>query len=80
MHTPIQRCLHTYINIHITTYILSCVLVTIDGVGVVIELTDHLQIITTSNYSAIASYHTLQFTTSRTKSSQSAVSLVVVAW
>jgi hypothetical protein len=35
---------------------------------------------TTSDYSAIANSHTLQFTTARTKSSQSAVSLPVVAW
>jgi hypothetical protein len=39
---------------------------------------DHLQIATTSNYSAIADSHTLQFTTARTKSSQSAVSSSVV--
>jgi hypothetical protein len=31
---------------------------------------DHLQIVTTSNYSAISNSHTLQFTTARTKSSQ----------
>jgi hypothetical protein len=34
----------------------------------------------TSNYSAIANSHTLQFTTARTKTFQSAVSSPVVAW
>jgi hypothetical protein len=43
------------------------------GFGLVIGVTDHLQIVTTSNCSAIANSHTLQFTTARTKSSQSAV-------
>jgi hypothetical protein len=39
----------------------------------IIEFIEHLQIVTTSNYSAIASSHTLQFTRARTKSSQTAV-------
>jgi hypothetical protein len=34
----------------------------------------------TSNYSAFANSHNLQFTTARTKSSQSAVSSPVVVW
>jgi hypothetical protein len=50
------------------------------GFGLVIGFIDHLQIVTTCNYSAIASTHTLQFITTRTKSSQSAVSSPVVAW
>jgi hypothetical protein len=50
------------------------------GFGLVIGFTEQLQIVTTSNYSAIANSHTLKFTTARTKSSQSAVSLPVVAW
>jgi hypothetical protein len=50
------------------------------GLGSVIGFTEHFQIITTSNYSAIANSHTLQFTTTRTKSSQSAVSSPVLAW
>jgi hypothetical protein len=49
------------------------------GVGSVIGFTEHLQIITTSNYSAIANSHTLQFTIARIKSSSSAVSSPVVA-
>jgi hypothetical protein len=50
------------------------------GFGLVIGFTEHLQIITTSNYSAIANSHILQFTTARTKSSQSDVHSPVVAW
>jgi hypothetical protein len=46
----------------------------------VIVFIEHLQIITASNYSTIANSHTQQFTTSRTKSSQSAVSSPVVVW
>jgi hypothetical protein len=41
--------------------------------GFVIGFIEHLQIVTTSNYSAIANSHTLQFITARSKSSQSAV-------
>jgi hypothetical protein len=42
------------------------------GFGLVIEFTEHLQIVTISNYSTITNSHTLQFPTARTKSSQSA--------
>jgi hypothetical protein len=59
--------------------ILLPVLVIIDGVEIIIGYIELLQSITTSNYSAIANSHTLQFTTARTKSSQSAVSSLVVA-
>jgi hypothetical protein len=48
---------------------MSCVWVTIDGSGLVIGFIGHLQIVPTSNYSAIANSHTLQFTTAYTKSS-----------
>jgi hypothetical protein len=48
--------------------------------GLVIGFTEHLQIATTSNYSAIANSHTLHFATERTKSSQFAVSSPVVVW
>jgi hypothetical protein len=41
------------------------------GFGLIIQVIEHLQIVTTSNYSAITNSHTLQFTTARTKSSQS---------
>jgi hypothetical protein len=54
--------------------------VIIDGFGLVIGFTKYLQIVTTSNYSAVANSHTLQFTTARTKSSQPAVFSPVVAW
>jgi hypothetical protein len=47
--------------------------------GFVIGFIEHLQIVTTRNYSAIANSHTLQFPTARTKPSQSAVSSPVVA-
>jgi hypothetical protein len=48
--------------------------------GLVIGFIDQLQIIATSNSSAIANSHTLQFTTARTKPSQSALSSWIVAW
>jgi hypothetical protein len=50
------------------------------GFGLVIGFIDHLQIITTSNYSAVANSHTQQFTIARIKSSQPAVSSPFVAW
>jgi hypothetical protein len=49
------------------------------GFGLAIGFIERLQIVTTSNYSAIAN-QTLQFGTARTMTSQSAVSLPVVAW
>jgi hypothetical protein len=45
--------------------------------GLVNGFTEHWQIVTTSNYSAISNSHTLQFTTARTKYSQPAVSSLV---
>jgi hypothetical protein len=56
------------------SYILSRVGVTIDGVGLIIKFIDHLQIVTTSNYSAIANSRILQFTTAHNNSSEAAVS------
>jgi hypothetical protein len=50
------------------------------GFGLVIRYIDHLQIVTTSNYSTITNSHTLEFATACTKPSQSAVSTLVVAW
>jgi hypothetical protein len=50
------------------------------GFGLVIGFIEHLQIVTTSNYSSTANSHSLQFTTARTKFSQSAVSSAVVAF
>jgi hypothetical protein len=44
------------------------------GLDLVIGFIEHLQIATTSDYSSIANWHTLQFTTARTKSSS------VIAW
>jgi hypothetical protein len=46
--------------------------------GLVTGFIDRLQIVTTCNYSAFASLHTLQFTTAHTRSSQSAMSSPVV--
>jgi hypothetical protein len=46
--------------------------------GLVIGFIDHLRVVTTSKCSSIANSHTLQFTTARTKASQSAVSSPVV--
>jgi hypothetical protein len=39
--------------------------------GLVIRFIEYFQIVTTSNYGAIANSHTLEFTTAHTKSSQS---------
>jgi hypothetical protein len=50
------------------------------GIGLVIGFIEQLQIVTTSNYSAIANPHTLQFTTAQTKYFQSVLSLPVVVW
>jgi hypothetical protein len=48
------------------------------GFGLTIGFIVHVQFVTTSNYSAIANSHTLQFTTAHNKSSQSAVSSLVL--
>jgi hypothetical protein len=46
----------------------------------VIRFIEHLQIVTTSNYSAIVNSHKQQFTAARTKSSHSGMSSAVVVW
>jgi hypothetical protein len=57
-------------NKRLSHYMFSRVQVTVDG----FRFTEHVQIVTrTSNYSAVANSHTLQVTTERTKSSQSAL-------
>jgi hypothetical protein len=53
--------------------ILSRVCVIRDGLWLVIGFIGHLQIVSTSNYSAIANSHTLQFITASAKSLQSTV-------
>jgi hypothetical protein len=50
------------------------------GVGLVIGFVEHLQNVTTSNYSAIANSRSQQFIIARTKSSQSAESSPIVVW
>jgi hypothetical protein len=50
------------------------------GIGLIIGFIEHLVIVPTSNYEAIANSRTLQFNTARTKSFQSAVPSPVVAW
>jgi hypothetical protein len=66
-------CVCCHIHCHVLEWLLK-------GFGLIIEFIDHLQIVTTSNYIAIANSHTLQFTAARTKSSQPAVSSPVVVW
>jgi hypothetical protein len=70
-------------------YIVACMSEYETGFGLVIgfigfelvnRFIEHLQVVTTSNYSFIANTHIQQFTTVTTKSSQSAVSSPVVAW
>jgi hypothetical protein len=46
----------------------------------VIGFIDNLQFVTTRNYSAVANLHTQQFTTTRTKAFQSAMSSPFVVW
>jgi hypothetical protein len=60
--------------------ILLRILVTIDGVWIGIGFIELLQNVTIRNYSAIAKTRTLQCTTARTKSFQSAGSSSVIAW
>jgi hypothetical protein len=43
------------------------------GMGLINGSIEHVETVTISNYSAIANSHTLQFSTARIKSSQSAV-------
>jgi hypothetical protein len=50
------------------------------GFGLDIGFTDHLQVVTTNNYSTIANFHTLQVTAAHAKSFQVAVSSPVVSW
>jgi hypothetical protein len=50
------------------------------GFELVIGFIEHLQIVMTSNYSAVANSRTKQFTAARTKPSQSAVSSPFVVW
>jgi hypothetical protein len=54
--------------------------VTIEEFKLVTGFTEHLEVANTSNYSANANSHTLQFTTACTKSFQFAVSSLVVVW
>jgi hypothetical protein len=64
-----QRCI----------YIANCMCLQ-TGFGLTTEITDNLQILTTSNYNAIANSHTQQFTTERTKSFHSVLSSPFVIW
>jgi hypothetical protein len=50
------------------------------GFGLEIGFIDHLQVLTTNHYSAIAALHTLQITTAHAKSFQFSVSSAVVLW
>jgi hypothetical protein len=50
------------------------------GFAFVIGFIEHLQLVTTINYSVVADLHNLPFTAARTKYSQSATPSPVVAW
>jgi hypothetical protein len=50
------------------------------GFELLIGFIEHLEVVTTSNYSAIANSHNLQFTIACIESSQSAVSSPTIAW
>jgi hypothetical protein len=71
------------VNIAVQLQILLCIFshdgMTVDGVLIrYCIFIEHLQIVTTSNYSVIPNTRILKFTTASTKSSSSAVSLPVV--
>jgi hypothetical protein len=68
------------INGHYAKHSITCMSDCRREFGLVIGFIEHLQIVTISNYGAIANTHTLQFTTTRIKSFQSTVSSPVVAW
>jgi hypothetical protein len=63
----------------LTLYIVTCDTVTECGLAIGFIEHLHTQLVTNSNYIAITDSHTLQFTTARAKSFQSAVSSPVVA-
>jgi hypothetical protein len=71
-------------NSHSTDCSTLIIIVTLNdyrrGFGLVIRFIAHLQIVTTSNHSAIANSHTLPFTTAHTKSSQSAMPSASLVW
>jgi hypothetical protein len=48
--------------------------------GLIIGFIEHLQIVTTSNYSDITNSHSLRFTMACTKAAQSAVPSLAIAW
>jgi hypothetical protein len=50
----------------------------LDGFQIGNRFIEHLQMITANNYSTIANSHTLQFTIACTKSSQCAISSLVI--
>jgi hypothetical protein len=52
----------------------------VNGFGLIIGFLNQLHFVNTSNYSAIAKSHTLQFTTASTEPFKSPVSSAVVAW
>jgi hypothetical protein len=48
--------------------------------GLVVGFIEHLQFVSTNNYSAVVNSHTIKFTTVLTKTSQSTASSPIVAW
>jgi hypothetical protein len=82
-HPSITEVIHSWwwlITLNSEALILSRVWWLVTGYGLLISFIGLLEIVTTVNYNAFANSHTPQFTTARTKCSQSVVSSPVVAW
>jgi hypothetical protein len=76
-----RNLFYFFVSLNIKAGIVLSLLRCLDtSFGLVIGFIEHLKIVTTIHYGAIANSHNLQFTTARTKTSHSAVSSPIVAW